>query len=89
MTRECRENGVTRKRDIVAVEKSKPVGTAGAVVDGPVLPVQAGPVDYERLFVNEDEVKRESVSESVSTGHENAPSGGPDGGVVPSSGARI
>ena len=76
----------------VTVEKSKPIGTAGAdvdVVDWPVLPVQAGPVDDERLFVNEDEVKRESVSESVSTGHENAPSGGPDGGVVPSSGARI
>jgi len=38
----------------VTVETSKPVGTAGAVVDvvdvvdGPVLPVQAGPVDEEQ-----------------------------------------
>jgi hypothetical protein len=43
----------------VTVETSKPVGTAGAVVDvvdvvdGPVLPVQAGPVDEEQAAAAE------------------------------------
>jgi hypothetical protein len=50
----------SNKRDIilvaVTVEKSKPVGTAGAVVDvvdGPVLPVQAGPADDEQAAAAE------------------------------------
>ena len=71
----------------MTVEKSKPVGTAGAVVDvveGPVLPVQAGPVDDELGKAFEDGLERRSDYEGsaglsqLSRAYESAVRGGED-----------